>query len=85
MELTVQESLKMNFFDRKKLKEFAGLCLWVGSVVPIVKLLMQVLWAAAWAPPSKELRSRSVLEGKGADANAVAACFSSTSAKDIAG
>ena len=45
------------FFSRKlvvrdELREFAGLCSWVGSIVPVVKPFSLMLWAAVAAPPA---------------------------------
>ena len=40
------------FCDRKAVKEFAGLCSWVGSIVPAVRPYARMVWAAACAPPS---------------------------------
>ena len=38
--------------DRTRVKEFAGLCSWIGSIVPNVNPFTQMLWAAASAKPS---------------------------------
>ena len=38
--------------DRTRVKEFAGLCSWIGSIVPNVKPFTQMLRAAASAKPS---------------------------------
>ena len=44
--------LQAPWIRREKVKEYAGLCSWAGSVVPSLKPYVQMLWATASAKPA---------------------------------
>ena len=47
-----EEFLKCKLVDRHDLRQFAGLCSWVGSVTSTTKPYSQMLWAAASSRPA---------------------------------
>ena len=47
-----EEFLKCKLVDRHDLRQFAGLCSWVGSVTPTTKPYSQMLWAATSSRPA---------------------------------
>ena len=49
----VDEFLAKNVVDRGTIRELAGPCSWIGSIVPVLKPYTQMLWAAACAPPAE--------------------------------
>ena len=59
LQLTVAALLREQHVDRREVKTFAGLCSWVGSIIPAMRPYTQMLWAAACAAPSgSEARGR---------------------------
>lgn len=57
--LTAGAFLREQRIERREVKKFAGLCSWVGSIIPAMRPYTQMLWAAACAAPSgSETRDR---------------------------
>ena len=52
LDTKAQLLLRRKLAVRDELREFAGLCSWVDSIVPVVKPFSQMLWAAVAAPPA---------------------------------
>ena len=53
LELKVDKFLNKYVVDRGAIRELAGLCSWIASIVPVLKPYTQMLWAAACAPPAE--------------------------------
>ena len=64
LERAARELFSNVFINRQALREFAGLCSWVASVVPALRAFVAMFWAAATSRPARTESDTSLHGGR---------------------